>query len=134
MALTLKRPVNVRVIVTELFRHRLLAEVEYALNQLDVQEQQLEFQSRRTVSELSRSSPKQAHNARTQWEQERERIADARRDLIEKKNQAQQLALDSEFAYATLEGLVEVNTGDSLSDKLRPAEILVRDDVIVEIR
>ncbi len=134
MALTVNRPVNVKVLVTEAFRSQLQSEIEYALGELDLQEQQLEFQGRRAVSEFSKSSPKQAHNARTQWEQEKERLAGARRELIERKNQAQQLELGVLFLYATIEGYTELTVGDSLFDKLRPAEVLVKDNVVIEIR
>ena len=132
--MTLKRPVNIKVIVTPEFRERLLRELERALDQLDREEQQLEFQSRRVLGELSKTSPKSAHQARTQWEQEKERHADVRRDLMERKNQTLQLESGTEYLYATVEGAVEIAEGDLLFDKLKPAEIIVKDDRVVAIR
>jgi len=101
---------------------------------VDREEQQLEFQGRRVLGELSKTSPKSAHQARTQWEQEKERHADLRRELMERKNQTLQLEPGSEYLYATVEGTVEIAEGDLLFDKLRPAEIIVKDDHVIAIR
>ncbi len=132
MALTISRPVAIKTIVTEAFKRLYTQELEEAIKRVEAVEQQLETQIRR--SELERQLAPQARAIRQQLEYERARQEATRAELGMRLREAQQLELNSEFSQGTLEGLVEVNVGDNLFNKIGHTEIVVKDGIILEIR
>ncbi len=132
MSLTISRPVVIKAIVTESFKRLYIQDLEDAIKRTDTVQQQLATQIRRT--ELERTVSPQARAVRQQLELEHARQEAARAELEMRLREAQQLALNSEFAQGTLEGLVQVNVGDNLFTKLSRAEIVVKDGIIMEIR
>lgn len=123
MGITVKRPVLVKVIVTEDYKARRIAEVRAALAKLDVVGKQLSARaaSESDVALLERLGAEQQRN-------EGARIA-LRRELEKMSG----LALGSEYDLTTLEGSVELNIGDDFLN-LGPSEVVVKDSRIIEIR
>ncbi len=72
--------------------------------------------------------------ARKEMDAAKEKQEAAQRELREQRAQVEALPLDTPVARGQLETIVALRPGDNLSEKLRPAEIVVRDDIIVEIR
>ena len=133
-SLTVKRPVQVIAIVTEQFKKELTEELQTAADDTQRRIEQLEFQSRRYVSDLQRSDLTQAMALRQRLEGEKQKHETLRKELLDRLGEVQGLAMDSEFPRGTIEGTVEVQPGDNLFDKVGKAEIVVKDGVIVEIR
>ncbi len=132
MSVTISRPVVIKAIVTESFKRLYIQDLEEAIKRVDAIEQQLDSQIRR--AELERTVSPQARAVRQQLELERARQEAARAELEMRLREAQQLALNSEFAQGTVESLVQVNIGDNLFNRLGRAEIVVKDGIIMEIR
>lgn len=132
MALTVSRPVVIKAIVTEGFKRLYLQDLEEAMKRVDTIVQQLDMQIRRT--ELERQVSPQSRAIRQQLELERARQEGTKAELSMRLREAQELALNSEFAQGTVESLVEVNVGDNLFTKLGRTEIVVKDGIIMEIR
>lgn len=132
MALTISRPVVIKTIVTEGFKRLYIQELEEAIKRVETLEQQLDTQIRR--SELERQVSPQSRAIRQQLELERARQEATRAELGMRLREAQQLELNSEFPQGTVEGLVEVNIGDNLFNKIGHTEIVVKDGIVIEIR
>ncbi len=132
MSITISRPVVIKAIVTESFKRLYIQDLEDAIKRVDAIEQQLDSQIRR--AELERTVTPQARAVRQQLELERARQEAARAELEMRLREAQQLALNSEFAQGTVESLVQVSIGDNLFNRLGRAEIVVKDGIIMEIR
>ncbi len=132
MSITVSRPVVIKAIVTESFKRLYIQDLEDAIKRVDAIEQQLDSQIRR--AELERTLTPQARAVRQQLELERARQEAARAELEMRLREAQQLALNSEFAQGTVESLVQVSIGDNLFNRLGRAEIVVKDGIIMEIR
>lgn len=132
MSITISRPVVIKAIVTESFKRLYIQDLEDAVKRVDAIEQQLDSQIRR--AELERTVTPQARAVRQQLELERARQEAARAELEMRLREAQQLALNSEFAQGTVESLVQVSIGDNLFNRLGRAEIVVKDGIIMEIR
>ncbi len=131
--LTIKRPVLLKAIVTEKLKAELQAELQQAADQADIRIQQLEFTSKRYIQELQKTDIQQAMALRQQLQAEQQKNEQAKQQILERKRQIEELELDSEFVRGTLEGLVDVKEGDDLG-KIMSAEIVVKDDIIVEVR
>jgi uncharacterized coiled-coil DUF342 family protein len=131
--LAVRRSVNVVALTTESLKAQLLGEVEAAMEELQLQGQQLEFRSRRVIAELQTTNVHRLVEARREIDEARERQDVLHRELVERRRQIEALAPDTPVARGQLESIVELREGDNLADKLRPAEIVVRDDIIISI-
>ena len=133
-SLTVNRSIAVQVIVTEKFKEELKTELQAAADASQQRIDQMEFQSRRYLADLQRTDLSQAMNARRQIEAERNRQEALRQDIVRQLEEADKLELDSEYPRGTLQGVVELNEGDDLVQKLSAAQIVVKDGLIVEVR
>ena len=134
MAITLTRPVTLRVIVTEQFKQEMEAELQEAADTTQRRIDQIDFQARRILADLQRTDLNQAMQVRRQIEAEKDRHESAKKELLERVKEVGELELGSEFPRATLEGLVEIKEGDNLYDKLGKTEIIIKDGIVIEIR
>ncbi|MCX5751270.1 MAG: YlqD family protein [Candidatus Saganbacteria bacterium] len=131
----LKRVVMVKAIVTEAFKANLVKELERAVNNLDLQTNQMEAQSKVYMEDLKKKGLVQrAQSIKAQLDDERARQAAAKSDLLLKIEEAKKLVLNSEFVQGPLEGPVHVKLGDNLYKKVGGAEMIVKDGIIQEIR
>lgn len=134
MTLILKRPVVVKHVVTDAFKQAALSEVATTLEQIARNLEQMEFQGRRMIAELERQAPTQAVQMREELKRERQRQEGLREELLAKQAQINALELDSVFVSGTYEAPVQLSVGERFGMKMRQAEVLVKDDIIVEIR
>ncbi len=132
MGLTVTRPVVIKAVVTESFKRLYVQDLEDAIKRAETILEQITTQIRR--SELERQVSPQSRALRQQLEVEHARQEAARAELQMRLREAESLELNTEFTQGTVEGLVEVQVGDNLFNKLGRAEILVKDGIILEIR
>lgn len=130
----IRRPVAYVVLVTEKFRQEMEQELTAAAEQIQSQLEQIEFQARRYLADLQRTNLSQAMAVRDQIDAEKKKQEKVREELLARVQEVNNLPDGAEFLRGTLEGLVEVNVGDNLSAVLGAAAIVVRDDLVVEIR
>jgi hypothetical protein len=130
----LKRQIVLKAIVTEKLKESLIAEVQEAIQEVDDSQIELDRQSRRVMLELQRTDLNRAMAFRQQLDLEKKKQEDVKKDLQERLTEYRALEIDTEFTRGLLEGSVEIQPGDNLVDKLGRAEILVKDDIVQEIR
>jgi hypothetical protein len=134
-SLELKRIVMVKAIVTDAFKDNLSKELERAIANLDAQMNQMESQGKIYLDDLKKKGLMQKAAAfKHQFDEEKNRQAASRADLMMKMDEAKRLQIGSEFVQGPLEGPVDVAVGDNLYKKVGGAEIIVKDGVIQEIR
>ncbi|MGE5543927.1 MAG: YlqD family protein [Bacillota bacterium] len=131
--LTIKRPVIVKVKVTEQFKMKMAHEIQEAIRRLDAELQQLDFQGKRMVSELEKKNPQGIHAARQHIDKEKQKRLQAKDNLNEQLRNIGKMAVGSEVVQGTVESLVEINIGDDWSD-IMGVEIVVCDNKIIDIR
>jgi Ni,Fe-hydrogenase I large subunit len=129
-----KRPVTVIAIVTEQFKQQLIKEIEESIAQVDAGLQALDSQARRYLLQLQTADLAQASAFRRQVDAEKAKQEGMKSELQARLKEAEALAIDSEFPRGTLESYVEVAAGDNLIEKIGRAEIIVKDDVVIEVR
>lgn len=134
MGLTVRRSIAIIAIVTEQLKEELRAEFQEAIDTTQRRIDQMEFQSRRFLSDLQATDLTQAMAARRQIEAEKRRHEGLKQELAEQINEVEGLELGSEYPRGTVEGLVEVNVGDDLMQQAAGASIVIKDGVILEIR
>lgn len=134
MGLTVRRSIAIIAIVTEQLKEDLKAELQEAMDATQQRIDQMEFQSRRFLSDLQATDLTQAMAARRQIEAEKRRHEALKQELADQLGEVENLELGSEFPRGTVEGLVEVNVGDDLMKQAAGASIVIKDGVILEIR
>ncbi|MBM3215744.1 hypothetical protein FJZ36_12605 [Candidatus Poribacteria bacterium] len=134
MALILKRPVVVKQVVTDAFKQKTLREIQATLEQIDRNLAQMEFQGRRMVAEIERQAPPQALQIREELRKERQRQEQMHEELRAKRAQVEALEVDSMFIAGTYEAPVQLDVGENFGAKMRQLEVIVKDDIVVEIR
>jgi predicted RNase H-like nuclease (RuvC/YqgF family) len=134
VGLTVKRSINLIVIVTEQFREEVRAELQEAIDTTQRRMEQMDFQGRRLLAELQRTDITQAMSARRQLEAEKRRYETLKQELRDQLAEIEKLELGSEYPRGTLEGQVEVEVGDNLFTKMAGASIIIKDGVVIELR
>ncbi|WP_139492891.1 YlqD family protein [Brevibacillus dissolubilis] len=132
--ITIHRPIQVKIILTETSRRILIAEYERQIRQLEQEQEQWQFQGKKLLVEAQKKSPEIARIAS-------ERIAKEERNRAEKLEllhfqlrQAESLPEGSEIHHSTVQSPVQIKTGDAWDEIMSGTEILLKDGVVFEIR
>lgn len=139
--LLLKRPVNVKAIVTPRWKEEMQQHLQAQINQLDSQLQQLEIQGQRAISEVQKQSlqpaspqvMQQIDNIQIQVNQKKSELLEQKNQLLQQLQQVQLIELNQEVNQGQLEGFFRIEKGDNLILKMQ-VEILLRDGIVEEIR
>ncbi|MCZ2201203.1 YlqD family protein [Cylindrospermopsis raciborskii] len=141
LELMLKRVVNVKVIVTPLWKEEVQQQLQEQINQTDQQLQQLDMEGQRTISVIQKQSLQppgpqtlqQIDNIQLQVNQKKSELLEQKNQLLQNLQQIQYLDLEQEVNQFQMESFFQVKTGDNLISKMQ-VEIVLRDGVIEEIR
>lgn len=141
-SLNLRRQVTIKAIVTDTFKQQASAELQGALQQIDMQMEQLEFQGKRAIQDIEKRSitpagpevMQQIEGIKAQIEEERMRLMAAKQDLMQRLQVINTLEPNSEFVQGQVDNFVDVHVGDNLYAKMAAPEIILKDGVIQEIR
>ncbi len=133
-AVTIKRDVILRAIVTEQLKEDLDAEFGRAVDEIDQQITRLDIGARQYVTDLQRSDIQQAMAVRQQIEGEKRRLQQGKDELIQRRRQVEGLEVGAEIIRGTIESHTELKVGDNLQTALRGIEVVLKDDEVVEIR
>jgi exonuclease VII large subunit len=139
--LLLKRIVNVKAIVTSLWKEEVQQQLQAQINQIDQQLQQLDVQGQRAISEIQKQSLQppgpqtlqQIDNIQIQINQKKSELLEQKNQSLQNLQQVQFLELDQEVNQFQLEGFFRVEPGDNLISKMQ-VEVVLRDGVVEEIR
>ncbi len=138
--LLLKRVVNVKAIVTSLWKEEVQQQLQAQINQLDQQLQQLDVQGQRAVAEIQKQSLQppgpqtlqQIDNIQVQVNQKKSELLEQKNQSLQNLQQVQFLELDQQVNQFQMEGFFRVELGDNLISKMQ-VEIVLRDGVVEEI-
>lgn len=139
--LLLKRIVNVKAIVTSLWKEEVQQQLQAQINQIDQQLQQLDVQGQRAIAEIQKQSLQppgpqtlqQIDNIQIQINQKKSELLEQKNQSLQNLQQVQFLELDQEVNQFQLEGFFRVEPGDNLISKMQ-VEVVLRDGVVEEIR
>jgi YlqD protein len=139
--LLLKRVVNVKVIVTPLWKEEVQQQLQAQINQLDQQLQQLDMEGQRAIAAIQKQSIQppspqtlqQIDNIQLQVNQKKSEFLEQKNQMLQNLQQVQLLELDQEVNQFQMEGFFRVERGDNLISKMQ-VEVVLRDGVVEDIR
>ncbi|KAB8333050.1 hypothetical protein SD80_014370 [Scytonema tolypothrichoides VB-61278] len=139
--LLLKRVVNVKAIVTPLWKEEVQQQLQAQINQIDQQLQQIDMEGQRAISAVQKQSLQppgpqtlqQIENIQGQINQKKSELLEQKNQSLQNLQQVQFLELDQEVNQFQMEGFFHVEPGDNLISKLQ-VEVVLRDGVVEEVR
>lgn len=139
--LQLKRNINIKAIVTPLWKEEAQKTLQNQINQVDSRLQQLEVQGQRVVAEVQKQSQnpedpavkQQISSVQNKLNQDKSKMLQQKNQLLQQLQTVQTLELDKEVNQGQMESFFTVSQGDNLVKRMQ-VEILLRDGVIEEIR
>ncbi len=132
--LKIKQDVTLVFIVTPELKAHLLEEFKVARDDVQRQIDQFDFRARHALAELQRADLNRAMAARQQIDAEKRRLEAVKTELEERNKEIEALSIGSEYPRGTIEGQVEVKVGDNLIEKIVGVQLIVKDNLVVEIR
>lgn len=129
----IKRPVIVKVKVTEKFKNRMAIELQEAIKKIEAELQNLEFQAKRMIAELEKKNPPGIPSAKQQIDQETQKRIQARQKLTDQLKNIGKMAIGAEVVQGTLESYTELKVGDDWNE-IMGIEVVVCDDSVIAIR
>ncbi|GAB7388115.1 YlqD family protein [Bacillaceae bacterium] len=130
----IRRPVTVKLILTEATREKLRAELGEAIRQVQLELEQLQFQAKKLLAEAQKKGPEAFRIVKERLEREEKMRMEKKEQLAFKRKQVEALPLGSEIFHGTVESEVEIRVGDSWEDLMKGTEIILKDGYIYEIR
>jgi hypothetical protein len=139
--LLLKRVVNVKAIVTPLWKDEVQQQLQAQINQIDQQLQQLDIEGQRAITAIQKQSLQppgpqtlqQIDNIQLQVNQKKSELLEQKNQMLQNLQQVQFLELDQEVNQFQMEGFFRVERGDNLISKMQ-VEVVLRDGVVEDIR
>lgn len=131
-SIQVKRPITIKVIMTEEFRKQILDETSESLKKNEDIFAQAEDMYEKTKK--SGASHSDLTNIRKQLDFERTRLSDLKKDMEVKMNAFKNVPEGQEIVFRILEGPVDVKEGDDIQKILHGAEIVVKDWKVTELR
>ena len=140
-SLLLKRPVNLKVIVTTRWKEEMQQQLQAQIEQVDNQIQQIEMQGQRAIAEIQKQSvsppgpetTQQIDNIQLQVNQKKSEFLERKNQFLQQMQQVQTVELEQEVVQGQLESFFRVEKGENLIKKLN-VELVIRDGVIEAIR
>lgn len=132
--LRIRQPVAVKFILTEDAKQQILGEQRRQIEQLTMELDQIEQQTRPAIEQAMAQGGEFAQQVRDQIEQEKSTREEQREQLIQQIQQIQQMELGTEIQNMNVETSTEVQVGDDWGKILLGAEIIIKDGVVHEIR
>ena len=139
--LLLKRPINVKAIVTTLWKEEVQQQLQEQINQIDQQLQQLDLEAQIAISAIQKQSfqppgpqtLQQIDNIQLQVNQKKSELLDQKNQMLQNLQQVQLLELDQEVNQFQMESFFRIEPGDNLISKMQ-VEVVLRDGIVEEIR
>jgi len=139
-ALSIKRSITVRAVVTPRWKEDAERELSGAIATSDAQLAQLEQEGQQVVDEIRRQSANpldprvqdQVASVQQQVAAKRAELEEQKRTLLEQQRQVRELEMEQIVEQGQLESFTDIQVGDNLVEKLQVA-IVVRDGVVEAI-
>ncbi len=138
--LMLKRVINIKAVVTPLWKDEAQKQLQNQLNQIDGRLQQLEMQNQRMLGELQKASAsptdttsQQLSSVQAKLNQDKSQLLQQKNQLLQQLQQVQTLEMEKEVSQGQIDSFFNVAVGDHMIKKMQ-VEILLRDGVVEDIR
>ncbi len=140
-ALSIKRNITVRAVVTPAWKDEAERELSNAISNSDQQLAQLEQEGQQVVADLRNQSANpldpriqdQVAQVQQQVAAKRAELEEQKRNLLQQQNQVRDLEMEQIVEQGQIESFCDLNVGDNLVKKMQ-VSVVVRDGVVESIQ
>ena len=132
-SVTLKFPITIKSKVTEDLKKKLAADIQENLNKVEMELQQIAFQSKRMLEEQAQIDEQGLPGLQQHIDGENQKRFEFKNQALAKLKETEQLEIGAEITQGTLEQTVTLKVGDNLHEYMS-AEILLEDGKIIAFR
>lgn len=133
--LKLNVPVPIKLILTEQTKQQITSELNGAIQQIQNELDQIEFQGRKALQDAEKAGNQQAvQGISMSMQRERQTRIERREQIMQNLVNIQQTPLGSEINGGQVNTEVELRVGDIWENVMNGTEIVLRDGVVAEIR
>lgn len=132
--LEIKRPVAIKVIMTDKFRQQLISEAMEAIKSIEDNLHHMDSETQKQIQAVEVSNANQASLLTRQLEAEKDRLNRMRGELEWRIKEVENVQNGAELPFRMLEGSVQIKVGDNFLEKVAKAEVVIKDWKIIEIR
>ena len=125
-------PVTIKAKLTEKLKSQILSDLKKAIEEVDLEIQQLNIQQERALRDQG-DIPQREAAIRRHFGQELHRRQQFRAESLDRQETMEKLAIGAEIVQGNLQRIVELNVGDNMREIMN-VEVLVEDDKIIAIR
>ncbi|GAA0349850.1 YlqD family protein [Bacillus horti] len=130
----IKRPVHIKVILTESSKKELETEYAEKLSQNKIELEQLRFQGKKLLHDAGKKGAEFVRSVQERLQQEEKKKQEYIEQVLFQIEQLELLPIGTEILHSTIEGDVDVRVGDSWDHLMNQTEIIIKDGVVHEIR
>ncbi|WP_048602520.1 YlqD family protein [Rubeoparvulum massiliense] len=130
----IRRPIIVKTILTEKSKSDLLHKMDDELRQLQIEMEQLQFERRKLLAMAEKKGQDAIQYVQEKMDREMAKRETAQEEQTMRRQALLELPIDSEIVIDHTETEVEVRIGHRWSQLITPIEIIIRDDIVVDIR
>lgn len=130
----IRRPIIVKTILTEKSKSDLLHKMDDELRQLQIEMEQLQFERRKLLAMAEKKGQDAIQYVQEKMDREMVKRETAQEEQTMRRQALLELPIDSEIVIDHTETEVEVRIGHHWSQLITPIEIIIRDDIVVDIR
>lgn len=131
--LTVITKVVLKQIVTEKYKDKLILGLQEKIKNLDLEINLLDQKTKNVVSELIQQNHPQVDIVEQKLVSELDNKNNTRQEYLEKLKEISKLKKDTELIEGTINSPVTLKVGDNI-ERLLTREIIIKDDIIIEIR
>ncbi len=139
-ALTIKRSITVRAVVTPTWKQDAEKEISNAISTTDQQLSQLEQEGQQVINEVRTQSAnpldprvqEQVNQIQQQVAAKRSELEEQKRNLLKQQSQVRELQMEEIVDQGQIESYCELRVGDNLVQKMQVA-LVVKDGVVQSI-
>jgi len=125
--------IALKAIFTEELRKKMQGELDNLLKEIDMEIEQLDFQNKRLLSSMDKANPQQRLDMKQNLNQKKENKLAEQERIKQRLKELEEMEYGDEVLQGNLNGVVEVQVGDLLEEKL-VQEIVTKDGRVIEIR
>lgn len=130
----IRRPVTVKMIVTDETKKQLLDQCTQSIRQLELELEQLSFERRKWLHRAEKQGREAIQHAEKRLNKEEIERKEKLEQLKMQYEQIETLQEGSEIIHSQVESEVTVKPGDRWEELMRGAEIVIKDGIVYEIR
>jgi hypothetical protein len=132
--ITIRRPVVVKLVLTEQTKEKLRQEYKDAIRRLKLEMEQLQFQGKKLMTEAQKKGNEAVKLVQDRIGKEHRQRREKVEVLEQQLQQLDELEIGSEIHHGTVESECTVRVGDHWDECMTGTEIIIKDSIIVEIR